>query len=76
MHNMMRWKMTKIVGVKIDTKSPNTKDKIYYYKTDKDFKRGDKIDIKVESGGTPTATIVIGNSNKKFTRKLKQLEVK
>ena len=68
--------MTKIVGVKIDTKSPNTKDKIYYYKTDKDFKRGDKIDIKVESGGTPTATIVIGNSNKKFTRKLKQLEVK
>ena len=68
--------MTKIVGVKIDTKSPNTKDKIYYYKTDKDFKRGDKIDIKVESGGTPTATIVIGNSNKKFTRKLKKLEVK
>ena len=76
MHNMLRWKMTKIVGVKIDTKSPNTKDKIYYYKTDKDFKRGDKIDIKVESGGTPTATIVIGNSNKKFTRKLKKLEVK
>ena len=62
--------MTKIVGVKIGTKSP------YYYKTDKDFKRGDKIDIKVESGGTPTATIVIGNSNKKFSRKLKQLEVK
>lgn len=68
--------MTKIVGVKIDTKSPNTKEKIYYYKTDKDFKRGDKIDIKVESGGTPTATIVIGNSNKKFSRKLKKLEVK
>ena len=68
--------MTKIVGVKIDTKSPNTKDKIYYYKTDKDFKRGDKIDIKVESGGTPTATIAIGNSNKKFSRKLKKLEVK
>ena len=68
--------MTKIVGVKIDTKSPNTKEKIYYYRTDKNFKRGDKIDIKVESGGTPTATIVIGNSNKKFSRKLKKLEVK
>ena len=68
--------MTKIVGVKIDTKSPNTKEKIYYYKTDKHFKRGDKVDIKVESGGTPTATVVIGNSNKKFSRKLKKLEVK
>ena len=52
--------------VKIDTKSPHTKEKVYYYKTNKEFKRGDKIDIKVESGGTPTATVVIGNSKKNF----------
>lgn len=68
--------MTKIIGVKIDTKSPHTKGKVYYYKTNKDFKRGDKIDIKVESGGTPTATVVIGSSKKKFSGKLKDLEVK
>ena len=24
--------MSKIVGIKIDTKSPNTKEKIYYYR--------------------------------------------
>lgn len=68
--------MTKIIGVTIDTKSPHTKEKVYYYKTEKDFKRGDKIDIKVGSGGTPTATVVIGDSKKKFSRKLKNLEVK
>lgn len=68
--------VTKIVGVKIDTKSPHTKEKIYYYKTNKNFKRGDKIDIKVESGGTPTATVVIGNSKKKFSKNIKELEVK
>lgn len=66
--------MTKIVGVKIDTKSPHTKDKIYYYKTDKKFKRGEHIDIKVPSGGTPVATVVVGNSKKKFSKKLKDLE--
>ena len=68
--------MSKVIGVKIDTKSPHTKDKIYYYKTEKDFKRGDVIDIKVESGGTPTATVIIGDSKKKFSRNLKDLEVK
>ena len=68
--------MTKIIGVKIDTKSPHTKEKVYYYKTEKDFKRSDKVDIKVESGGTPTATVVIGNSQKKFSRNIKSLEVK
>lgn len=68
--------MTKIVGVKIDTKSPHTKDKVYYYRTEKGFKRGDKVDIKVPSGGTPTATVSIGNSQKKFSRSLKELEIK
>ena len=66
--------MSKIVGVKIDTKSPHTKDKIYYYKTDKKFKRGEQVDIKVPSGGTPMATVVISNSKKKFSGRLKDLE--
>lgn len=68
--------MNKIIGVTIDTKSPHTKQKVYYYKTEKDFKRGDQIDIKVGTGGTPTATVVIGNSKKKFSGKIKNLEVK
>ena len=68
--------MQRVVGIKIDTKSPHTKDKIYYYKTNEDLKRGDIIDVKVESGGTPTATVVIGNSQKKFSRSLKDLETK
>ena len=68
--------MSKVVGVTIDTKSTKTKDKIYYYKTDEDLKRGDNIDIKVSSGGTPTATVVIQNSQKKFDRKLKKLDIK
>ena len=67
--------MTKVVGVKIDTKSPHTKDKIYYYKTEKDFKRCDVIDIVVETGGSPTATVAIANSKKKHNVPLKNLEL-
>ncbi len=66
--------MGKIIGIKIDTKSPKTKDKIYYYSTEKDFKRGDKINVKTESGGTPNAVVVVGNSQKKISHKLKKLE--
>ena len=68
--------MQRVVGIKIDTKSPHTKDKIYYYKTNEDLKRGDVINVKVESGGAPTATVVIENSQKKFSRQLKDLETK
>ena len=67
--------MSRVVGVKIGTKSPYTKDKIYYYKTDKVLKKGQVIDIKVETGGTPTATVVVQNSKKKFTQPLKKLEI-
>lgn len=66
--------MSKVVGIKIDTKSSKTKDKVYYYTTDKDFKRGDKINVKVESGGTPNAVVVIGNSKKNISHNLKELE--
>lgn len=67
--------MSRVVGVKIGTKSPHTKDKIYYYKTDKVLKKGQVIDIKVETGGTPTATVVVQNSKKKFSQILKKLEI-
>lgn len=67
--------MSKIVGIKIDTKSPNSKEKIYYYKTDKDLKRGEVINIKVDSGGTPKATVVVENSNKNFNRKIDNLHI-
>lgn len=66
--------MSKIVGVTIGTKSPHTKDKIYYYKTDEDLKRSDNIDIKTPRGGTPCATVVIQDSHKTFDREIKPLE--
>lgn len=65
----------KIVGVKINTKSPKTKEKVYYYKTDQNFKPGDKINIKVESGGSPKAVVVASNSDKKNNYNLKKLEI-
>ncbi len=68
-------KMSKVVGVKIGTKSLKTQEKIYYYKTDNEYKRGDKITISVPSGGTPNAVVVIGDSKKKFNN-IKKLEVK
>lgn len=67
--------MSKIVGVKIGTKSPKTQDKVYYYRTNNDYKRGDKITISVPSGGTPDAVVVIGDSKKKFN-KIKYLDVR
>ncbi len=56
---------TRVVGVKIDTKSTKTKDKIYYYKTNADLKRGERIRVKVPSGGSPQSTVVVENSSKK-----------
>lgn len=67
--------MKKVVGVKIDTKSEKTKDKIYYYSTDKDFKRGDRVRATMPSGGTPITTVVIQNSKKKSAEDLKKLEI-
>lgn len=64
----------KTVGVKIDTKSTKTKDKIYYYKTDKKFQKGERIRIKVPSGGTPISTVVVTNSKKKRPIMKKLLE--
>lgn len=56
---------TRVVGIRIDTKSTSTKEKVYYYETNKDFKRGDRLRVKVPSGGTPKSTVAVANSNKK-----------
>lgn len=63
-----------IVGVRIDTKAKNSKKKIYYYRTDGDYKRGEVIRMRVPSGGTPKTTIVIENSNKKQKYRVKDLK--
>jgi hypothetical protein len=55
---------TRVVGVKIDTKSTHTKDKIYYYKTNQDLKRGERIRVRVPSGGCPVSTVAVSNSKK------------
>ena len=66
--------MSRIVGVTIDTKSPHTKEKVYYYKTNKKFELGETINIKAESGGTPTATVVDISNKKKYHGMIKELE--
>ena len=55
---------TKVVGIKIDTKSTNTKDKVYYYRTNQDLKKGERIRVRVPSGGCPVSTVAVSNSKK------------
>ena len=68
-----RGSQSHIVGVRIDTKAKNTKNKIYYYKTDNNYTKGEEIRIKVPSGGTPRATVAVENSNKKQRYRVKEL---
>lgn len=65
---------TRVIGVQIDTKSKNTHDKIYYYKTDKKFEKGQEIRVEVPSGGNPKAVVVVKNSSKinKAKKELKE----
>ena len=62
---MQNMKKNKVVGIKIGTKSEKYKDKIYYYKTDKDLTKGQVINVKMPTGGTATCTVSIENSKKK-----------
>lgn len=58
--------MSKIVGVKIDTKSDKYKDKVYYYETNDDsLKRGDVFRAEMPTGGTPNVYVSIADSKKK-----------
>lgn len=72
--NVQNSSKTRVIGVKIDTKSTKTKDKVYYYKTDKKFEVGDRIRVQVPSGGTPLSTVSEVNSKKKVKRIKKLLE--
>ncbi len=66
----------KVVGIKIGTKSKEYQDKIYYYKTAKDLKVGDKINAVMETGGTPDCVVVSVNDFENSPRKsLKDLEI-
>lgn len=64
----------KTVGIKIDTRSTKYKDKVYYYKTDKNYKVGEHIRVQMPSGGTPESTVVVTNSKNKIKRAKKLLE--
>lgn len=66
----------KVVGIKIDTQSKEYQDKIYYYKTTKNLKEGDKINAIMPTKGHPDCVIVeVDNiSNAKY-KKLKDLEL-
>lgn len=55
---------THVVGIRIDTKSTSTKEKVYYYRTNADLKRGDRLRVRVPSGGTPKSTVAVQNSSK------------
>lgn len=64
----------RVIGVKIDTLSKKTKDKVYYYKTNKKYKEGEHVRIQMPSGGTPITTVVETDSKKKIKRIKKLLE--
>lgn len=51
----------KVVGVRIDGYN-----KIYFYRTEMDCKEGDTFNLRMPSGGTPEAKIVIDNSNRSY----------
>ena len=66
----------KVVGIKIDTNSKEYQEKVYYYKTAKDFKPGDKINPKMVTGGTPDCVVVsIDDKNNTKYKSLKELEL-
>lgn len=67
-----------VVGIKINTKSGTKVDKTYYYRTTKEFKKGDELRVKVPSGGSPRSRVVVANSQKYNTHNaiLKDLEEK
>jgi hypothetical protein len=63
----------KVIGVKFEQNQGDKKyySKTYYYKTDREVNAGDKIKVRVPSGGTPDAKVVSvsKNSNRKRLKK-------
>ncbi|MCI9585689.1 MAG: hypothetical protein HFH45_03550 [Bacilli bacterium] len=66
----------KIVGVKFDTNSKGSQNKIYYYRTTKNLKVGDKINPTVVTGGKPDSVVVsVDSIDKRKYNSLKELEL-
>ena len=51
-------KKTKLVGIKFDYKTNDKNEKTYYYKTNKDLQKGDIVEVKAPTGGTPDVLVV------------------
>lgn len=67
--------MSKVVGVRFEEKKGSRGSaKTYYYKTNKKVKVGDRLKIRVPSGGTPDVIVVNDNSKKKHGQKIKELK--
>lgn len=64
-------KKTKLVGVKFNHKTNDKSEKVYYYKTNKDVKVGDMIEVNAPTGGKPKVLIV--DSKKEDGKKYKRL---
>lgn len=74
---MRKKEKQKIVGIKIDQKQVRGgTSKTYYYKTTEDLEKGDRIRVKVPSGGNPRAIVVVGESKKKHNYRLKELDTR
>ena len=65
-------KKTKLVGVQFDHKTKSKSEKIYWYRTNKDYKVGDTIEVKAPTGGKPDVLIVSikKNDNKRNYKRI------
>lgn len=52
----------KVVGVKFDTRHNNKYEKTYYYKTDKEYEKGQSIKIRTPNGGQAKVKVVVKDS--------------
>ncbi len=51
-------KKTKLIGVQFDRKTYGKHEKVYYYKSNKDLKVGDTVEVKAPTGGNPDVIVV------------------
>ncbi len=51
-------KKTKLIGVQFDRKTYGKHEKVYYYKSNKDLKVGDTVEVKAPTGGKPDVIVV------------------
>ena len=65
-----------VVGVRIlpENGSASLSDKLYYYRTDKQYTAGQKIKIRVPTGGRPDTVIIVSESYTVKPDGLKKME--